>query len=284
MAPARTTRERASGGRGAGIDSRVLLLSAALAFTLISVQVADAGERGGAEKASHGKKHSKSSKRQLRELRRMVDSQAAAQRAQDAELQALRIQLAALQGQPGSVATPTGTAGGDLTGSYPNPTVAAGAIDAAKVADGSLTDADIDPFNLDGPAGTPSLRTLGTGANQALAGNATPGGPPTGSAGGALAGTYPNPTFAAGAIAGAFSTDLRVGMFNAPNGAFTAQTLQCADPDDRLLSGGVNLFAGVPGVDIAFDAPQNGTTWRVELDNNSGAAVDFQIRALCLEG
>jgi len=283
MPAERISRGRASGGRGAGIDSRVLLLFAALAFALIGAQVADAGERPGAEKASHGKKHSKSSKRQLRELRRMVDSQAAAQRAQDAELQALRNQLAALQGQAGAPASPTGVAGGDLAGAYPNPTVAAGAIDGAKVADGSLTDADIDPFNLDGAPGTLSLRTLGTGANQALPGDATPGGPPTGSAGGALAGAYPNPTFAAGALAAAFSTDLRVGMFNAPNGALTAQTLQCADPGDRLLSGGVSLISG-SGVDIVYDAPQNGTTWRVDVDNNSGAAVAFQIRALCLEG
>jgi hypothetical protein len=69
-----------------------------------------------------------------------------------------------------------------LSGNYPNPSVANGAITDAKVA----------AANKDGTAATPSLRTLGTGAQQAMAGNATPGGPPSGSAGGALAGTYPN--------------------------------------------------------------------------------------------
>src|SRR5918996_5884272 len=98
MAAGSSSREPARGGRGAGVDGRVLLLFAALAFALISVQVADAGERGGAEKASHGKKHSKSSKRQLRELRRMGDSQAAG-------LEALRGELAALRGQSGAPAT-----------------------------------------------------------------------------------------------------------------------------------------------------------------------------------
>jgi hypothetical protein len=75
-------------------------------------------------------------------------------------------------GQNGSSASINGVAaGGDLAGSYPNPTIAAGTVNSAKIFNGSVTAIDIDPAIKDAGTTTPSLRTLGTGAAQAAAGN-----------------------------------------------------------------------------------------------------------------
>jgi hypothetical protein len=63
------------------------------------------------------------------------------------------------------------TTGLYLSGTIADTELADGAVTSAKILDGTIVHGDVATANKDGTAATPSMRTLGTGAAQACAGN-----------------------------------------------------------------------------------------------------------------
>ena len=91
-----------------------------------------------------------------------------------------------------AAARPNGTAGGDLTGVYPAPSIAANAVTAQKIADGAVSTTKLSS------AGAVSGQVLYFDGNRVIW--SKPFAAPTGAAGGDLAGAYPTPTISAGAV------------------------------------------------------------------------------------
>lgn len=185
-------------------------------------------------------------------------------------------------GLAGTGGPPTGNAGGDLSGTYPNPQIAAGVI----------VDADVAAANKDGAAATPSLRTLGAGAQQAAPGNDsrfTDSRPPSGTASGDLSGTYPSPQIAAGVIVDAdvngsaniaqakiasLTTDLAARLLKA-GGTMTGPLVLAADPT-APTEAATKQYVDLVGQGFNFKASCRVCTWSSNVALTGLQTIDGQ--------
>jgi hypothetical protein len=203
---------------------------------------------------------------------------------------------------------PGGTAGGDLTGTYPNPTVAINTITSAKIVDATIATADLADGSVTtlklADASVTSTKLANTAVTAGTYGSATQvprvvvdaqgritgvtlepitGTTPGGTAGGDLTGTYPNPTVAINTITSAKIVDATIATADVADGAITSNkildgTIATVDLADGSVTSTKILDATIATADIADGAVTtnkifDGTITNADVNATAAIAV-----------
>jgi hypothetical protein len=149
---------------------------------------------------------------------------------------------------------PSGAAGGDLTGTYPNPTL--GAVGTAGTFGSSSK--------------VPVITTDSKGRITSVTESTVSGGSPTGAAGGDLTGTYPNPTLAAVGTSGTKGSASSVPVFVTDSkGRVTSST----DTSIQITESQVTNLT----TDLAAKLPLAGGTMTGSIDLNGHALNNVTV-------